>query len=103
MTVKCLSRGESGKGGSCDFFDKNTVLVMTAIAGLDDGATIRFLRKGEERGTVDIAALTSGQSRRVALPSDICKNISYSKVEIELVAPKATTPGGRLGPYGLRC
>lgn len=103
VTIKCLSRGESGKGGSCDFFDKNTVLVMTAIAGLDDGATIRFLRKGEERGTVDIAALASGQSRRVALPSDICKNVAYSKVEIELVAPKATTPGGRLGPYGLRC
>ena len=103
VTIKCLTRGESGKGQTCDFFDKNTVLVMTAIAGLDDGATIRFLRKGEERGTVDIAALPSGQSRRVALPSDICKNISYSKVEIELIAPKATTPGGRLGPYGLRC
>lgn len=103
VTVKCLSRGESGKGATCDFFDRNTTLVLTAISGLDDGATIRFLRKGEEHGTVDFAALSSGQSRRVALPSDVCRSISYSKIDIELIAPKATTPGGRLGPYGLRC
>ena len=102
-SIKCLTRGESGKGGSCDYFDKNTVLVLTAIAGLDDGATVRFLRKGEDRGTVEIGSLGVGDMRRIPLPPGICKNISYSKIEIELIAPKTTMAGGRLGPYGLRC
>ena len=103
VSIKCLARGETGKGASCDYFDKNTVLVMTAIAGLDDGATIRFLRKGEDRGTVEIGSLGVGEARRVPLPAGICKNISYSKIEIQLLAPKATAAGATLGPYGLRC
>ena len=79
------------------------MLVLTAIAGLDDGATVRFLRKGEDRGTVELGSLGVGDMRRIPLPSGICKNISYSKIEIELIAPTTTMAGGRLGPYGLRC
>ena len=103
VTVKCLSRGESGKGGTCDFFDKNSVLVMTAGSGLEKGATMRFLRKGEERATVDIAALDAGQTQRVALPSATCRGVSSARIEIQLVAPGSTTPGATLGPFGLRC
>ena len=103
VTIKCLSRGESGKGQTCDFFDKNTLLVMTASVGLEAGGTMRFLRRGEDRGSVETGALASGETRRIPLPSDICKGISYSKVEIQLIADKASMPGATLGPYGLRC
>ena len=102
-TMRCLERGETGKPGTCDFFDRNTVLAFTAIAGLESGATIRFLRRGEEHGTVDIPATGTGQTRRVPLPSSICKGLSYSKVEVQILAPGETRTSARFGPYGLRC
>ncbi|MEO7814120.1 MAG: hypothetical protein ABIR87_01600 [Sphingomicrobium sp.] len=102
-SVRCLERGESGKGSTCDYLGKNSVLVLTAIGGLDKGGSLRFLRKGEDQGSVEIDATPSGQSRRVALPSGICKGLAQSKVEILMLAPGSTSAGGRLGPYALRC
>lgn len=103
VTVRCLERGETGKGGTCDFFDKNSVLMITAIGGLEKGGTIRFLRRGEDQGEVEIGATAAGQTRRVALPSGICKGLSYSKVEVLMLAAGESRVGARFGPYGLRC
>lgn len=102
-TIRCLERGERGAGGTCDFFDKNSVLMITAIGGLEKGGTIRFLRKGEEHGEVSLAATPTGQARRVPLPADICRGLSYSKVEVLILALGETRVGARFGPYGLRC
>ena len=102
-TLRCLERGETGKGATCDFFERTTLLSLTAVDGLEQGATIRFLRKGEDQGTVDLPATASGQSRRVPLPSAICRGLSYSKVEILLIHPGETRTAARFGPYGLRC
>lgn len=102
-SIRCLERGETGKGGTCDFFDKNSVLMITAIGGLEKGGTVRFLRRGEERGDVDLGATATGQARRVPLPSDICRGLSYSKVEVLILALGETRVGARFGPYGLRC
>jgi len=102
--IKCLERGESGPGSTCDFFVADTVLAVSAVEGLEGGGTLRFRRKGEERGEVRLAPLQAGQSARVKLPTELCKGISSSKVEIELLAPKSTgAVAARLGPYGLRC
>ena len=102
-TVRCLERGESGKGNTCDYLGKNSILVLTAIGGLEQGGSLRFLRKGEDWGTVDLEATPSGQSRRVALPAGICKRLAQSKVEILMMASGSTSVGGKLGPYPLRC
>lgn len=102
--IKCLERGESGPGGTCDFFVADTILAVTAVEGLEGGGTLRFRRKGEERGEVRLAPLQAGQSIRVRLPGELCKGVSSSKVEIELLHPKSTgTVAARLGPFGLRC
>jgi hypothetical protein len=102
-TLKCLMRGESGKGSTCDFFEKDTVVLVTAIAGLEKGATFRFRRRGDDVGEVAIAATSSGQTRRVVVPAGICRGISHSKVEIEVQGSGETQPGAHFGPYGLRC
>ena len=102
-TLRCLERGETGRGATCDFFERGTVLSLTAVDGMEKGATIRFLRKGEDQGTVDLPATASGQARRVPLPSAICRGLSYSKVEILLMHPGETRTAARFGPYGLRC
>lgn len=104
IRIKCLERGQSGPGGTCDFFVAQTVLVVSAVEGLENGGTLRFRRKGDERGEVRLSPLQVGQATRVKLPGELCKGVSSSKVEIELLAPKsAGTVVARLGPFGLRC
>ena len=104
IRIKCLTRGEGGTGGTCDFFDRDTMLVVSAVQGLEKGGALRFLRRGEARDEIVLSPLAVGQSVRVRLPAELCRGISYSKVEIELLAPKSTgAAAARLGPYGLRC
>lgn len=104
IRIKCLARGEGGAGGTCDFFDRDTMLVVSAVQGLEKGAALRFLRRGETRDEMMLPPLAVGKSVRVRLPAALCRGIAYSKVEIELLGPKATgAAAARLGPYGLRC
>ena len=102
--IKCLARGESGGGSTCDFFDSGTVLSLSAIEGLDQGGTLRFRRKGAVRGEVALAPLPAGKSVRVRLPSDLCRGVSFTRIELELLPPGSTgTVAGRAGPYEMRC
>ena len=104
IRIKCLAQGESGVGGTCDSFDRDTRLVVSAVQGLEKGAALRFLRRGEARGEVVLSPLAVGQSARVRLPADLCQGVFHSKVEIELLAAKSTgAAAARLGPYSLRC
>lgn len=102
--IKCLARGESGTGSTCDFFESGTSLALSAIQGMEKGATLRFRRKGEARGDVALAPLAAGKSVRVRLPSDLCRGVSFTRVELELLPPGSTgTVAGRAGPYEMRC
>ncbi len=103
LRLKCLAARETGAGSTCDYFDRDTTLVVSVIGGLEEGGTLRFRRRGEVRGEVRLAAMQSGRSTRVKLPSEVCRGVSGTKVEIELLAPKATSASARLGPYGVRC
>jgi len=103
IRIKCLSRGETGGGSTCDFFDHDTVLAVSAVEGLEKGGMLRFLRRGDVHGETNLAPLAVGQSVRVKLPGDLCRGITYSKIEIELLPAAGGTSAARLGPYGLRC
>ena len=104
IRLKCLEPRESGSGSTCDFFVQNTVLAISAVEGLEKGGTLRFLRRGEVHGEAALAPMQAGQLARVKLPGDLCRGISYSKVEIELLGPgSGGAAAARLGPYGLRC
>lgn len=104
IRLKCLARGQSGSGGTCDFFDRDTVLAISAVEGLENGGMLRFRRRGEARGEVTLAPMRAGQSVRVRLPADLCRGVAYSKVEIELLdSESAGAVAARLGSYGLRC
>lgn len=102
--IKCLARGESGSGSSCDFFDSGTVIALSAVEGLEKGGTLRFRRRGEERGTVSLSPLAAGKSVRVRLPAELCRGVAFTKVELELLAPGSTgVVADRAGPYDVRC
>lgn len=102
--LKCLERGQSGAGSTCDFFVHATILSISAIEGLEDGGILRFKRRGDARGEVVLAPLSVGQSARVRLPGELCRGVANTKFEIELLPAKAGgSVAARLGPYGLRC
>ena len=96
-------RGEGGAGMTCDFLQKDTVLAIRAVDGLDKGARLRFVRRGDERGEVTLAALQPGGIAKVRLPNDVCTGVKTSKVELQLLAPGSSAVSARMGPYGLRC
>lgn len=107
-TVKCLVPGDRGGGMTCDYFSPGTVLALRAGRGFEDGAVLRFLRRGEERGEVELDRLAPGRVARVALPAELCRGVKTSKVEIALLPPRSSKAfargaAGRLGPFGLRC
>lgn len=104
IRVKCLERGQSGAGGTCDFFQPGTILAISAVVGLEQGGILRFQRRGDPRAEVRLSPMQAGQMVRIKLPTELCKGVSYSKVEIELLRPSATgAVAARFGPYGLRC
>lgn len=104
ITLKCLERGRTGTGETCDILKSSTILAVSAVEGVEGGGTLRFRRRGEVRGEVALAPMQAGQSTRVKLPTELCRAVINSKVEIELVGLKsAAAVAARLGPYDLRC
>ena len=102
--IKCLGRGETGAGSTCDFFESGTSLALSAVEGLEKGGTLRFRRKGEARGDVTLAPMTAGKTVRVRLPSDLCRGVAFTRVELELLPPgSAGKVAARAGPYEMRC
>lgn len=100
----CLEPGERGEGMTCDFLRADTILLLKAQEGLEKGARIRFLRRGEPRGEVMVSALQKGQATKVRLPAELCRGVKSTKVEVELLPTDSRgRVAGRLGPYGLRC
>jgi len=104
IALKCLERGQTGAGGTCDFLESTTLLVVRAVEGLDDGGTLRFRRRGDVGGEVALPRLTAGQSARVKLPAELCRGVANTRAELELMGPKSNgVVAARLGPYYVRC
>ena len=102
-SVRCLDRGQSGAGSTCDFLERDTQFALTLTDGLEKGATVEILRRGQTMSSVDLAASAPGQVRRLSLPPGICKGLTQSKIELLMMAPGTTSVAARFGPYGLKC
>ena len=102
LTIRCLSPGEAGGGSICAALERDTLLVVRADENLERAASLRFLRRGDAKGQIELAQLRQGQQVRSRLPSQLCAGVSSSKVQIEVLAG-----GGQvvdtLGPYRLHC
>ena len=108
LTIRCLAAGERGAGGRCDKLDPDTVFTVQADANLAGPAVLRFLRRGETRAEIPVAALRQGQVVRVKLPPLLCARVTASVVTIEVLAQDQKSALGsrvaeELGPFRLRC
>ena len=101
LTVKCLDFGQAGAGSRCMVLERRTRLSIRADENLPGGFTLRFLRRGEARGEVALAAMRQGQSVQIRLPDRLCVGVSSSKVEIQLLGSGQLVE--TFGPYNLRC
>ncbi len=102
LTIRCLSPGEAGGGSICAALERDTLLVVRADENLDGAASLRFLRRGDAKGQIELAQLRQGQQVRSKLPSQLCAGVASSKVQIEVLAGGGQVVD-RLGPYRLHC
>jgi hypothetical protein len=105
MTFRCMATDRLGGEGPCDLLERTTLLTVRADEDLPGGTSLRFMRRGDDRGEIDLPALRTGQSRRFSLPPKLCAGVSGSRVQIEVV--RATGKSSQVvdthGPYELRC
>ena len=81
--------------------EPGTRLSIRADENLPSGIKLRFLRRGEARGEIALAAMRQGQSVQLRLPDKLCVGVSSSKVEIQVLGSGRVVE--TLGPYNLRC
>ena len=101
IALTCAERGQPGDS-PCGLVGRNSILVVKAVSGMEQGARLRLLRRGEDRAEIRLPAMRPGQTSRAALPEKICAGVNSSKVEFQMLGPTGTT-GQRFGPYSLTC
>jgi len=108
MTIQCATTDDPDNFIRCGTLRFNSVLMVRADEPLPGGTSLRFMRRGDARGQVQLAQLRSGQSARVLLPHRVCDGVVHSAVEIEILRKPANRNAAdqvvdTLGPYDLRC
>ena len=101
LALRCLEPGETGAGSSCSRLDRATRLFILAEDELSAGTSLKFLRRGTERGVLALAPMQRGETYRVKLPSELCAGVSSSKVAIQVMNEGQVVE--TLGPYSLQC
>ena len=102
----CSTSTDPHGAEECINLASNTIFTIRADESLSGDTSLRFLRKGDPRGDVNLAAMRKGQSVRVPLPRGVCAGVTRGTVDIEVMRRGST--GTRqivdsLGPYDLRC
>lgn len=105
LTLRCLSTSRLSTEDECDLLERETLLTVRAGEDIATGTSLRFLRRGDARGEIDLPPLRAGQSRRFSLPPELCAGVAGSRVQIEVV--RAAGNGSQVvdtrGPFELRC
>jgi hypothetical protein len=101
LQFRCLNRGESGPGSTCNLLDRHSRLAVTAVEALPVGTSLRFARGGRESAEVALGAMARGQSTILALPPALCSGVVQAQVEVRVVRSGQTVDTA--GPFRLRC
>ncbi|MEO7564665.1 MAG: hypothetical protein ABIR63_03155 [Sphingomicrobium sp.] len=107
LVFGCFSSTNVGEV-ECTEFDRFIIMVITARSAVLPGASLRFLRDGENRAEIALGAMKKGQKLRLSLPAEVCKGVNGGSLAIETwVLPRVAKPqpqrADTQGPYTLRC
>lgn len=100
LTFSCINAEYPG-GGQCISLSRDTVLRVRAQEDLPAGLSLRFIRGGQERGTIDLGAIRNRQSINYRLPAEVCRGVSSAEVEVDIFRNGQRVD--RRGPYLLHC
>lgn len=107
FTLRCFNPNDALGDVECNELLREMQLTIRADEDLPAGTSLRFLRRGDARGEVELAPLRKGRSTRVPLPTSVCAGVVGSRVEIQVLRRGAGAASAQvvdtLGPYELRC
>ena len=107
FTLRCFNPNDTLGDVECNELVREMRLTIRADEDIPAGTSLRFLRRGDARGEVELAQLRRGRSERVPLPASVCAGVGGSRVEIQVLRRGAGAASGQvvdtLGPYELRC
>lgn len=107
FTLRCFNPNDTLGDVECNELVRDMRLTIRADEDLPAGTALRFLRRGDARGDVEVAQLRKGRSERIPLPPSVCAGVGGSRVEIQVLRRGAGAASGQvvdtLGPYELRC
>ena len=102
LTIRCIVPTDLRDPEPCSTIEARTLLDIRADENLPAGLQLRFMRKGDDRGSLRLAAMRAGQRLRLRPPSKLCAGVIRSRAEIQIV-----TAGGQVvdtrGPLDLSC
>lgn len=101
LNFTCYTPGDLGGEGPCAELDRETLLTVRAKGNVPLGASLHFVRNGDDRGDVDLAPLSGGGSMRVELPRNVCAGFGAGRIELRVVVNGS--PASTEGPWPLRC
>jgi hypothetical protein len=108
LTLLCSSPSDPHGADECDDVGPSTTFTVRADEPLKAGDTsLRFMRKGDARGDVTLAAMRKGQTMRVGMPSGVCSGFTRGTLEVQVMRRASASAPRQVvdvrGPYLLRC
>jgi hypothetical protein len=102
LTLRCMAGRDISLAEPCDTIERANLLVVQADEAANSGVLLKFFRRGEPRGVVQLPAMRAGQPVAVALPNGICAGVAHSRIEIRASRGQGSSEAA-FGPYDLRC
>jgi hypothetical protein len=99
LTIRCALPREPF--GECARLERETQLLIRADEDVAGGASLRFLRGGDQRAELDLGPLHKGESLRERLPTRVCSGVLRGKVQVQVLNKSQVAE--TLGPYSLYC
>src|SRR5206468_10631490 len=103
ISIQCATTDDPDNFSGCGTLSFNSVLMVRADEPLPAGTSLRFVRRGDSRGQIQLAQLRTGQPKRIPLPHRVCDGMVRSKGEIEILPKPARNTAAQvddsLGPY----
>lgn len=107
LTILCGLTTDLRDPGPCSTLERTTQLQVRADESLPAGLQLRFVRKGDIRGSINLAPMRQGQTVMLRTPSKLCAGVLRTTAQIEIVKVGGASGAGQLldkrGPFDLRC
>jgi hypothetical protein len=101
LAFDCYVAGDMTGPAPCIEFQRDTMITVRAKSDVPAGIELHFERNGSDRAKVAIGPMQSGRTKRLALPSAVCRGVGDGRLAIAVW--NGARPARTEGPFPLRC